>query len=54
MALLKLAHHMSYCLLHLHIQFHSHTQRYRHASDYFARVELLARQLCERFLCHDR
>ena len=38
MALFKLAHHMSYCLLHLHIQFHSHTQRCRHASDYFARV----------------
>ena len=32
MAVLKLAHHMSYCLLHLHIQFHSHTQRCRHAA----------------------
>ena len=35
---LKLADHLSYCLLHLHIHFDSHTQRCRHASDYFARV----------------
>ena len=36
--MLMLAYHLSYCLLHLHIHFDSHTQRCRHASDYFARV----------------
>ena len=35
---LELAYHMSYCLLHLHIHFDSHTQRRRKANDYFARV----------------
>jgi hypothetical protein len=36
--MLKLAYHLSYCLLHLHIHFDSHAQRRRKANDYFARV----------------
>ena len=32
--MLKLAYHLSYCLLHLHIHFDNHTQRRSKASDY--------------------